>query len=114
MGTNTRKVLSFGWVQKFRMWVLTVLMGTWIYGVLVTDGYLHSPVDYTSLSSIVRVVIKTPEAGSEISIPLTTEELLCYLHKNFSNSNHTMIGLTSVCAWTTIMQLSFFPNVATL
>ena len=35
-------VLMFEWVSKFRVWVLTVIIGTYVYGILVTDGYLCS------------------------------------------------------------------------
>ena len=37
-------VLIFEWVLKFRIWVLTVMIGTCIYGKLVIDGYLCSRV----------------------------------------------------------------------
>ena len=37
-------VLMFEWVLGFRMWVLTVIIGTCIYGILVIDGYLYSRV----------------------------------------------------------------------
>ena len=33
-------VLMFEWVLKFRIWVLTVIIGTYVYGILVIDGYL--------------------------------------------------------------------------
>ena len=31
-------VFMFEWVLKFRIWVLTVMIGTCIYGLLVIDG----------------------------------------------------------------------------
>ena len=37
-------VLMFEWVLKFRIWVLTVILGTYVYGILVIDGYLCSRV----------------------------------------------------------------------
>ena len=37
-------VLMFEWVLKFRIWVLTVIIGTYVYGILVIDGYLCSRV----------------------------------------------------------------------
>ena len=37
-------VLMFEWVLKFRIWVLTVMIGTRIYWILVIDGYLFSRV----------------------------------------------------------------------
>ena len=42
MGTNIHGLLIFEWVLKFRIWVLTVMISTCIYGVLVFDGYLFS------------------------------------------------------------------------
>ena len=42
MGTNNHVVLLFAWVLLFREVVVTMLMGTNIYGVLVIDGYLYS------------------------------------------------------------------------
>ena len=44
-------VLMFEWVLKFRMWVLTVIIGTCVYGILVIDGYLCSQVYGISLFS---------------------------------------------------------------
>ena len=35
-------VLKVEWVLKFRIWVLTVIIGTYVYGILVIDGYLCS------------------------------------------------------------------------
>ena len=37
-------VLMFEWVLKFRIWVLAVIIGTYVYGILVIDGYLCSRV----------------------------------------------------------------------
>ena len=37
-------VLMFEWVLKFRIWVLAVVIGTYVYGILVIDGYLCSRV----------------------------------------------------------------------
>ena len=37
-------VLMFEWILKFRIWVLIVIIGTYVYGILVIDGYLCSPV----------------------------------------------------------------------
>ena len=47
MGTNNRGVLLFTWVLLFRKLVLTMLIGTNIYGVLVIDWYLYSRVHGT-------------------------------------------------------------------
>ena len=33
-------VLMFEWVLKFRIWVLTVIIGTYVYGILVIDGWV--------------------------------------------------------------------------
>ena len=38
--TNNFMVIMFEWVLKFRIWVLTVIIGTYVYGILVIDGYL--------------------------------------------------------------------------
>ena len=42
MGTNNHWVLIFAWVLLFRKLVVTMLMGTIIYRVLVINGYLYS------------------------------------------------------------------------
>ena len=51
MGTNNHGVLLFAWVLLFRKLVLTMLMGTNIYGVLVIDGHLYSGVYGTCMYS---------------------------------------------------------------
>ena len=38
------------WVLKFRVWVLTVMIGTCIYGILVIDGYLCSRIVHVPAS----------------------------------------------------------------
>ena len=40
MGTNICGVLIFEWILKFRIWVLTVMIGTCVYGVLVIYEYV--------------------------------------------------------------------------
>ena len=44
MGTNIHRVLMFAWVLLFRKLVATALIGTYIYKILVIDGYLYSRV----------------------------------------------------------------------
>ena len=36
--------LIFEWVLKLRIWVLIVIIGTYVHGILVIDGYLCSRV----------------------------------------------------------------------
>ena len=44
MGTYIHWVLLFAWVLLFRKLTATGLIGTYIYRVLVIDGYLYSRV----------------------------------------------------------------------
>ena len=36
-------VLMFEWVLKFRIWVLTVMIGTYVYGILVILMDTYAP-----------------------------------------------------------------------
>ena len=52
-------VLMFEWVLKFRIWVLTVMIGTYVYGILVIDGYLCSRVYIQSIRVHGMVLVNT-------------------------------------------------------
>ena len=59
MGTNNHGVLLFAWVLLLRKLVVTMLISTIIYGVLVIDGYLFQSLWYElglTLCSIVEIV----------------------------------------------------------
>ena len=57
-------VLMFEWVLKFRMSVLIVIIGTYVYGILVISGYLCSRVYIQSIrvQSMVLVASYPPQA----------------------------------------------------
>ena len=52
MGTYIHWVLMFVWVRLFRKRAVTALIGTYIRGVLINDGYLCSRVYATPLALI--------------------------------------------------------------
>ena len=62
-------VLIFEWVLKFRIWMLTVIIGTYVYGILVIDGYLCSRV-YGMLCFDVTLCLLAQAVHRLIRLPL--------------------------------------------
>ena len=75
-------VLMFEWVIKFRIWVLTVIIGTYVYGILVIDGYLCSRVYGMSYSSDDLTVHSDCEASGRLYYRESTDLLICSTQGN--------------------------------